>query len=190
MNKELYGEIERKEGAKYSIIASTNAKDRDGEIIMPSSVKNLSGYLAKNPVILWAHDYSKPPIGKAVSGKITENAVVLEIEFAETEFAKEIKYLYDNKFLNAFSIGFIPKEWDRNSDGDLVYTEIEIIETSSVPVPANAEANMIRACKDAGNVLTEYKKILNISEVVGEKLDAKAVTAKKTDNEKIKIMRS
>ncbi len=191
MNKELYGQMEKGADNKYSIVASTGNEDRDGEKILPTSFKNLKSYLSKNPVILWAHDYRKPPIAKATAGKITDNGVVLDIEFAETEFAQEVKYLYDKKFLNSFSVGFIPREWERDPDGKMVYTEVELLETSAVPVPANAEANMIRTCKDAGAPLTEYKKVLNISEIVpaeDKKADAKAVKPMMSDADKIKLI--
>ena len=156
--KEIFGTL-KKADDKYTIIASTATPDRDDEIILSSAFKNLKTFLSTNPVILWAHDYSKAPIGKATGGKITDNELVLSIEFADTEFGKEVKYLYDNKFMNSFSVGFIPKEWDRDPDGRLVFTEVELLETSAVPVPANAQANILRSAKSAGVDLTEIKKV-------------------------------
>ena len=104
MAKELFGQL-KKANDKYTIIASTATPDRDDEIILPSAFKNLKTFLATNPVILWAHDYSKAPIGKAVGGKITDNELMLNIEFAETDFGKEVKYLYDNGFMSMFPTG-------------------------------------------------------------------------------------
>ena len=150
----------KKENGEYWIVASTPDTDRDNEIIMPSSFsKSITGYMAKNPVILWAHDYSKPPVGKAIDHKITDNALMLKITFAETEFGKEIKYLYDNGFLNSFSVGFIPKEFDYNKDNRRVFTENEILETSAVPVPANAAATMIRSLESKGVKLDIFKSM-------------------------------
>ena len=52
--------------------------------------------------------------------------------------------MYKQGFLNAFSIGFIPKEYtDRNNaDGSTtrVFTKSELLEISAVPVPANPNA--------------------------------------------------
>ena len=158
MSKELKGTLE-KVADRYRIIASTDSVDRDDEIILPSAFKNLKTFLETNPVILWAHNYSVPPIGKAVNGKISDNMLTLDIEFAETEFGREVKYLYDNGFMSSFSVGFIPKAWDRDPDGRLVFTEVELLETSAVPVPANAQANIMRTAKSAGVDLTEVNKL-------------------------------
>lgn len=150
MDKQLKGRLESAEG-KYRIVASTGDVDRDNERIMPSAfVNSLPNYLDKNPVILWAHDYTKPPVGKAIGGNIDGSGVYLDIEFADTEMGREVKYLYDNGFMSSFSVGFIPKQWDRDSDGRVIFTEAELLETSAVPVPANSNANILRALKSAG----------------------------------------
>lgn len=163
MAKEIFGEI-KKANDKYTIIASTANPDRDDEIILPSAFKNLGAYLGTNPVILWAHDYRVPPVAKAVSGKIKDNMLLLDIEFAETDFGKEVKYLYDNGFMNSFSVGFIPKEWDRDPDGRLVFTDVELLETSAVPVPANAQANIIRSVKGMGMDLPNISKLFGAND--------------------------
>lgn len=150
----------KKKNDSYSILASTKDMDRDGEIILPSAFKNLDRYLKENPVILGFHNYNNFPIGKATDGKITENALVLDIVFAETEQGKEAKYLYDNGFLNSFSVGFIAKEWDYNETGARVYSDVELLEVSAVPVPANAAANMIRAAEKDGMELKHFKSLM------------------------------
>lgn len=150
----------KKEKGEYWIIASNRSVDRDNEIILPSSFnESITQYMSNNPVILWAHNYQTPPVGKAVDYKITESALMLKITFAETEFGKEVKYLYDNGFLNTFSVGFIPKDYDYNSDGVRVFTRNEILETSAVPVPANAAATMIRSLEAKGIKLDAFKSL-------------------------------
>lgn len=156
----ITGIIKSKKDDIYSILASTKNVDRDGEIIMPTAFKNLESYLRNNPVVLGFHDYHNFPIGKAVSGKITDDALILDITFAETEKGKEAKYLYDNRFLNSFSVGFIPKTWDNDEEGRRVYTEVELLEVSAVPVPSNAAANIIRQAKKDGVSLKHFKSIL------------------------------
>lgn len=163
MSKILKGTFE-KEADKYRIVASTDNVDRDDEIILPSAFKNLKTFLSTNPVILWAHDYSVPPIGKATDGRIKDNMLTLDIEFAETEFGKEVKYLYDNGFMSSFSVGFIPKAWDRDPDGRLVFTDVELLETSAVPVPSNAQANIMRTAKSAGVDLSHVQKLFLIDD--------------------------
>ena len=177
MSKEFFGKMEKAED-KYRIVASSISPDRDNEIIRPDSFKNLKAFLENNPVILWAHDYSKPPVGKAIGGKITEDALLLDIEFAKTDFGKEVKYLYDNGFMSSFSVGFIPKNWDRDKEGRVVFTECELLETSCVPVPANAQANIMRSVKSAGVDLPEITKLFDVDidqtpEPEGEKEEEK-----------------
>lgn len=150
--------IKSRDGKKYTIVASTPDVDRDGEVILPSAYKNLDSYLESNPVILWAHNYAHPPIGKATGGRITEEALELDIEFAATPFAQEVKSLYDTGFMNAFSVGFIPKNYTHDSEGNLVFTEADLMEVSAVPVPANAFATMRREAKSKGVSLEHVSK--------------------------------
>ena len=180
MGKILKGTFE-KEADKYRIVASTGGVDRDDEIILPSAFKNLKNFLATNPVILWAHNYSVPPIGKATGGRIKDDMLTLDIEFADTEFGREVKYLYDNGFMSSFSVGFIPKAWDRDPDGRLVFTEVELLETSAVPVPSNAQANIMRTAKSAGIDLSEVKKLFLIDE------DDQTVLPKGKEQEKVEV---
>jgi len=156
----ITGNFKSDEG-RFSIWASTGDVDRMEEIVEPSAFKNLKDYLARNPVILWAHDYDRPPVGKAVGGRIHPEGLVLDIEFAQTEFGREVEYLYREGFLNAFSVGFIPKSPPQpNKEGQYVYTDVELLEVSSVPVPANAAATMIRQAARKGMSLPELEKVL------------------------------
>jgi HK97 family phage prohead protease len=142
--KDIIGEI-REIGEDGTLVAaiSTDAIDRMGEVLDPSGV-DLKNY-KKNPVVLWAHDYEKPPIAKAQWVKRQGNVIMSKLKFAPTEFAQEIKTLYEQKFLNTFSVGFIPKNWEDGEDGNpkkarRTFTEWELLEYSAVPVPANPEA--------------------------------------------------
>lgn len=123
------------DGAIEAVVADESI-DRDGEQLLMKGL-DVSSY-KKNPVVQWAHDYSRPPIGKAEQiTKKADGSLVAKVKFAITEsnFAKEVYALYKGGFLNAFSIGFLPKEAEGN-----VYTKSEMLEFSAVPVPANANA--------------------------------------------------
>jgi len=50
---------------KLEAIVSTNDIDRHGEIVDIEGI-DIKNY-EKNPVVMWAHDYSLPPIGKTTS---------------------------------------------------------------------------------------------------------------------------
>ena len=121
-----------------TILGTTPAKDRYRDIVEPRG-GDLKAFRA-NPVFLWAHDYSQPPIGKSVKETVTDQGIEFTIQFATTEFANEIFQLYRDGFLKAASIGFVPLEWENLGDGGYRYTKWELLELSAVPVPANPEA--------------------------------------------------
>ena len=130
-----------KEAMTITAYVSTVTKDRMGEVLDPEGV-DLRNY-KKNPVVLWAHNYELPPIGKAVWIKKDGQGVISKVQFAKTPFAQEIFDLYDGGFLRAFSVGFVPKEYE-DGDGDKkprrTYKKWEMLEYSAVPVPANPDA--------------------------------------------------
>ena len=148
MKKVFNGVIKSIDEQEMTLTAaiSTNGIDRMREVLDPKGV-DLSNY-KKNPVVLWAHDYSLPPIGKALWVKKDGNGIVSKVKFANTPFAKEIFDLYKEGFMSAFSVGFIPKSTDECRDEDRndpkkprrTFTKWELLEYSAVPVPANPEA--------------------------------------------------
>lgn len=130
------GLVTKSEEGKYKVLASTAAVDRHGDIVDQNGW-DLTNYKA-NPVMLWAHNYSELPVAKATGIEITELGLEAEFEFAPSDAnpkAAMIQKLYDDGFLNAVSVGFIPKERKGN-----VITKSELLEISFVPVPANQEA--------------------------------------------------
>lgn len=125
-------------------IATDGSIDRDGERIDPKGwdFDNFN----KNPVLMWAHDYRQEPIGKVTNIRKERGKILFTPKFAVdvSERAKQIFDLYKGGYLNAFSVGFIPKEWKDNDDGNgkriRTFTETELLEISAVPVPSNARA--------------------------------------------------
>lgn len=132
--------IDEKENTLTAYI-STNTLDRMKEVLDPEGV-DISNF-KRNPVVLWAHNYEQPPIGKALWIKRDGNGILSKVKFATTEFAQEIFQLYKEGFLKAFSVGFIPKEIE-DGDGEKTprktFKKWELLEYSAVPVPANPEA--------------------------------------------------
>lgn len=147
-------------------IISTGSVDRDGEVLVPKGA-NLEPFL-KNSVVLWAHDYSGPPIGKALWVTKIGGKIKAKVEFAETEFAEEIYQLYKGGFLKAFSVGLIVKNRHSPTPEEIkkkpawaeawnIVDEWEMLEFSAVPVPANAEA-LATAVKTKGIELSDDTK--------------------------------
>lgn len=105
----------------------------------------------KNPVVLWAHDQSQPPVAKAIprSIKIDGKKLLATAQFMPadvSEFSYMIFQMYKLGFMNATSVGFRPLEWSFAEDDKRPYgvnfTKQELLEFSCVPVPANSDALM------------------------------------------------
>lgn len=130
-----------------SFVGSTGDRDRDDEVIKPSGW-DVARY-KQNPVFLWGHNHSNPPIGKTVSIKKDRESGTLnfDVEFPTEDiypFADTIFKLYKSGYLNAVSVGFMPLEY---KEGDpekgeprRTYTRTELLELSGVTVPSNYNA--------------------------------------------------
>lgn len=128
------------------IIGSTEAIDRSGDIIVQEGWE-LENY-KKNPVILYGHDASALPVGKALEVNVVGTQLMFDVQFADTDFGKDVYRLVKNGFLNAFSVGFRTKEWTYDEELDAFkILKAELYELSVVPVPANQEALLARIGK-------------------------------------------
>lgn len=152
-------------------LVSTAGQDRMDDILDPkgADLKNFN----KNPVVLWAHDYQAPPIAKALWTRKKPEGVISKMKFASTEFAQEIFDLYKDGFLNAFSVGFIPKEKEpvdpEQQWGGQRFIKWELLEYSAVPVPANPEALALAVSK--GIITEDRKHILDEMEEMRKKAE-------------------
>ena len=130
----------------FQVIASTADVDRDGEVIDPQGW-DLDNYM-KNPIILWAHNYTDLPIGVAEKIEKSETGLIIKGKFASKEAnpkAEQVRRLYEEGIQKAVSVGFIPRERDGNNDR--LITKAELLELSFVPVPANPNALALAVSK-------------------------------------------
>lgn len=133
-------EIDR-ENFRIRFIFSSGVVDRHGEVIDQKGWK-LDNYL-KNPVVLWGHDQSKFPIGKAGNMSLENGKLEGDVFFAynENPEAKIAFELCAGGFLSAGSVGFMNLKWMYDDVNDLLtLLENELFEFSIVNVPANPEA--------------------------------------------------
>lgn len=132
---------------QIEFIISTAAVDRYGDIV---EVKgwDLKAYKA-NPVVLFGHNSSIPPIGKAIKTWRDGDALRSIAEFMPQDisaFAHSIFRMYQEKFLRAVSVGFKPLKYERLKDEEgnetwaYRFLKQELLEFSAVPIPANPEA--------------------------------------------------
>ena len=133
-------------GSALTFVASTGAVDRHGDTVAPEGWR-LDAY-RENPVVLWAHDYRRPAIGRAQSVWRDGAALLARLEFAGTEFAREVEGLYRQGYQQGVSVGFRPLRFEERRDArtgaflGIRFLEQELLEISAVPVPANQGALM------------------------------------------------
>lgn len=138
-----------KDGITLSMTISTSDVDRDGDTIAVEGW-DLKDY-RKNPVVLFAHSHSDPPVGKSLMVWTEDDRLKSETRFTPHDlnpFGHMIGRLYEEGYMRAFSVGFLPLEWDeaveRSNDGPffmpLDFKRQSLLEYSAVPVPANPSA--------------------------------------------------
>ena len=146
------GAVSERAAGPVTFVLSTDEVDRHGDVVCADGWR-LEAY-RENPVLLWAHDYRHPAIGRAVSVWTEPHRLLAKIEFAPSAFAQEVAALYAAGFQWGVSVGFRPIRWEERRDsrsGALVglrYLEQELLEVSAVPVPANRSA--LRRDADGG----------------------------------------
>lgn len=131
-----------KDNNTVEAVFSVPIKDRHGEVITADAWK-LDEYKL-NPVILWGHDYSLPPIAKALDIAVDSfGNLVGKIKFAvkENPLAKTIYDLFVGGYMKAFSVGYMLEDAFFDESKDTVYhTKVNLLEISAVTVPANSLA--------------------------------------------------
>ena len=154
---------EQRAAAPVTFVLSTDDVDRHGDIVSAEGWR-LDAYL-RNPVLLWAHDYRHPAIGRAVEVWTEPRRLLAKMEFAPSAFAQEVAALYARGFQWGVSVGFRPIRWEERRDSrtgaflGLRYLEQELLEVSAVPVPANRDA-LRRGAPEGGldALLAELRK--------------------------------
>ena len=143
----------------YELMASTESVDRQNDVLV-STGADLSNY-RRNPVVLWAHDYSRLPVARAVEiDAVPGVGLRAKMEFAPAGVDAHIdavRKLWELGFLNAASVGFTPKAGTPTGKGGTRYTDWELLEFSIVPIPANADALRLAfdgAVNKSGRVLS------------------------------------
>lgn len=144
-------------GRSRRVRIMTGAAARDGDVVDPQGM-DVTNYL-RNPVVLWAHDYRRPAIGRAQSVWREDGALLARLEFAPTEFAREVEGLYHQGYQQGVSVGFRPLRFEERRDArtgaflGIRFLEQELLEISAVPVPANQAALLARRADAATEVV-------------------------------------
>lgn len=150
-------------GSPIPFIASTPGVKRDG-LDLRASGWRLDTFRS-NPVFLWAHQRSNPPIGTvdASNGDVLRALVTFD---QEDPFARKIESKYRRGFLRAVSVGWdwVDAEggqvdpWRMSLDDLRDKAFYDLTELSGVPVPADPDAVMEQqraALRSLGRELVE-----------------------------------
>ncbi len=173
--RKTYQASETKEvgGEERTLIVriSTSTPDRSQDVVIPQGMI-VENYL-KNPVVAAFHRYDQPSIGKTEEITKTDDGVVAKVKFTPpgvNPVADQLYELYKGGFMNAWSIGFMPKKWSDRPDGGREFQEWELLEYSAVLVPDNPEAltllrskglnpdKLLKEQKEAEKEVSEDKK--------------------------------
>lgn len=127
---------------------STGSVDRDKDVLDPNGFE-LDNF-RKAPVVLFAHDNTRPPVARAVNIGVSQGKLKASAEFMDTDidtsgFSDMIYRMLKGGFLQGTSVGFLPIEFEQETEdetrkGGLNFSKQELLEFSIVPVPANPEA--------------------------------------------------
>ena len=138
-------------------VASTPDPDRMDDVVAPSW--KLDDF-RRSPVIMHAHDYEGPVVGKAVEIDLVGDTLMMRVQFDEHEsnpLGQRLANQYREGFMSAFSVGFapgkvtprsqLPKDhpaYSEKSAGSLMEMN-SLLEVSAVAIPANPQALAVRA---------------------------------------------
>jgi HK97 family phage prohead protease len=147
LRKEFIAEVkaEADDSRVLTFTISTASVDRQGDSVAIDGWE--LGAYRKNPVVLWAHDYTSLPLARSLTEWKEGGALKSRVEFTPAGMARfndTVFDMYKGGFLSAVSVGFLPTKWawaeDEGRKYGIDFLAQELLEFSCVPVPANAEA--------------------------------------------------
>lgn len=147
--KDVRIEEDKKLGFISGLASTFGNEDREGDVIKKGAFKKSLGRMKRQkrvvPILL-SHDFSKQLGGvPAAQLKETDEGLLLTNGMLDLnlERSRDQLSLAKNGFLNTFSFGFlIPEGGVEHSKHGLDIKEIDLLEISLTPVPANPEATM------------------------------------------------
>jgi HK97 family phage prohead protease len=161
--------IDDKDGYIKAIV-STEAMDRDGEVILSKAWGNTINEFMTHPVLISSHDYNDltKQLGEWVDLKVTERGLEGTAKYyigmgnAEADWGYELA----KRGQSAYSVGFIAKDFleggttQNGKEPQRTYTDVELLEISQVSVPSNRESLVTMRSKGIDPIADEIAKEL------------------------------
>ena len=143
--------------APMTFVISNEEVDRHGDVVLAQGWR-LQAY-RQNPVFLWAHDYTRPVIGRALAVWREPGQLLARMDFAPTDFAREVAALYRSGYQQGVSVGFKPLRYEERRDErtgaflGIRFLEQELLEVSAgtgagEPAGAAAGRHTLRRAQD------------------------------------------
>jgi HK97 family phage prohead protease len=129
----------------FTFTISSATPDRMGDTVAVEGWR-LENY-KRNPVVLWGHDGTMLPVGRATrvwvqNGKLKATAQLAPASVSP--YAERVRGMIAGGFLNATSVGFAPSKFrfsdDKKRPYGIDFLEQELLEFSIVSIPANPDA--------------------------------------------------
>jgi HK97 family phage prohead protease len=145
-NRKFYvAEMKAMKNGDIEAYVSTESIDRVGDVVRAKGWQ-IDNYIKTGAPVLFSHDCSQPPIGKAIDIQVQRKGLWSVTRFHEkTQLSRDLAILARGGDMKSWSVGFSALEEPerRMEDGvfkGYIFNKQELLEYSLVPVPANAEA--------------------------------------------------
>ena len=140
------GEMKALKNGDVEAYVSTEGVDRVGDVIRAKGWQ-IDNFRKTGAPVLFGHDYSQPPIGKAIEMEVQRKGLWSVTRFHEkTQMSRDLAMLARDGDMKAWSVGFNPleaPEMRKDEKGNFlgyIFNKSELLEYSLVAVPANPEA--------------------------------------------------
>jgi len=145
-------------------VCSTGEIDRYGERVLPSAFKGSLDSFMLNPAFPFGHSYDLSPggelptVGHWKSVRVTDEALIGTAYFKPWGLGETCWRDYLEGNLTSVSVAFLTRTWEMRSEGEgdtqkriRVFTDVDLLEISSVLIPANPSARIRAASAEAFN---------------------------------------
>lgn len=155
--KTMICKAEASDDGTVTAVASTPDPDRMGDVVAASWVLD---DFRRSPVIMHAHDYEGPVVGKALEIDLVGDTLMMRVQFDESDtnpLGQRLAHQYREGFMSAFSVGFSPGKvtprsqlpedhpaYSEKSAGSYM-EQNSLLEVSAVAIGANQHALAVRA---------------------------------------------
>jgi hypothetical protein len=150
-------ETKRLDGDQWEVsgYASTYDRDLGDDVIVPGAFAKSLGTGRRVP-LLFGHDQRQLPIGHSLDLKEDDRGLFGRFHLSKTALGTDVRRLLQEGSLNAFSIGYVPKESETDRKAGVRHLkEVDLLEVSVVALPMNPQALVTGVKELDGNAIAQ-----------------------------------